>query len=387
MQYSTYVQMNLFAVAFLLVLYFNSRISAPHLLASRRFRVIVLLTVSVLLLDSASWSLDGQMFDGARPLIWGVNILYFIFSGVIAFAWLCYALFILKPAARRTPLQWLLAGMPLLWLTVMSFTAPWTGRLFTVNAENIYQRGPLFFVQTVISLGYLLAAGILALFQYKKEMLRERRWECLWVGGFAVLPLIGGIIQLIFYRLILLWPSTALSLMLVYINLQNQQISLDALTGLNNRGQFDKYLHNRCAGLDEETALFLLLLDIDQFKQINDRNGHVVGDEALVQAAGILRQAFSGEGAFLARYGGDEFAVIFTRKSGMGIDDALDALRREVDDFNARADHPLYSLQFSMGYARCDAKKGGDPVGLIAQADKQMYLQKGRHREEYHILR
>lgn len=78
----------------------------------------------------------------------------------------------------------------------------------------------------------------------------------------------------------------------------------DSLTGIHNRRSLDK----KMAELNEEGRLFVfVLLDIDDFKQINDRHGHLIGDESITMVARLIKEQF-GENVF--RYGGDEFAVI-----------------------------------------------------------------------------
>jgi diguanylate cyclase (GGDEF)-like protein len=105
--------------------------------------------------------------------------------------------------------------------------------------------------------------------------------------------------------------------------LQRRQATLkdhaerDALTGLSNRRHFQQCLRERMPAGDYRGAL--LLVDIDHFKQINDRHGHTAGDAVLVEVARRIREA-AGDEALVARWGGEEFLVHLPTRDGAAID-------------------------------------------------------------------
>lgn len=371
-----FLEIDLFAITLLLIIFWSSRASSPHLAVSRRFRLIVILTVCVLICDISGWLLIGQFFTGARDLLWIVNIFYFWLSGSIAFLWLTFVLLRILPQRYISPIAWFFISVPLVTLIIVSAASVGTGWLFTIDEGNAYQRGPLFQLQTVVTFGYIIAAAVIAFWRMRREVLREKRIECLWLCLFIVLPVIGGTLEILRYGLLLLWPGVALSQLLVYVNMQSQQISLDTLTGLNNRGHFDRYLLNRCNSYDGHTMLILFLLDIDHFKSINDRFGHVVGDEALVEAAHMLQSVFQEKSAFLARYGGDEFSVILSCHHDSEIEEVLSDLEAAQQQFSKDRDSLSPSLRFSIGYARYDPMYMESSDQFIAAADQQMYRQK-----------
>ena len=97
---------------------------------------------------------------------------------------------------------------------------------------------------------------------------------------------------------------------LYYIYCSEMWNQLDALTGLLNQ---NSYL-NRTAEMRRSGGV-LVVFDVDDFKRINDELGHAVGDEALWHTADILRGVFGKDPVFLARYGGDEFVLIYSGMS------------------------------------------------------------------------
>jgi diguanylate cyclase len=91
-----------------------------------------------------------------------------------------------------------------------------------------------------------------------------------------------------------------------------QEATLDALTGVANRGAFDRAIESWIAGHKKNNKPFILaLLDLDDFKAINDTHGHQVGDRVLLCAAQWFGK-YVRKGDFLARYGGEEFAILLT---------------------------------------------------------------------------
>ncbi|HSK21908.1 MAG TPA: sensor domain-containing diguanylate cyclase [Egicoccus sp.] len=142
----------------------------------------------------------------------------------------------------------------------------------------------------------------------------------------------------------------------------------DALTGLPNR----VVLRERLVTLTASRADgWLLVVDLDGFKEVNDRHGHVAGDQVLADLAGRLLAACP-EDALLARVGGDEFAVLVP-----GEVDAEELAERLVATLGAplELDGCLHHLGGSIGIARAP-DHGDDPEMLLRRADAAMYLAK-----------
>ncbi len=96
---------------------------------------------------------------------------------------------------------------------------------------------------------------------------------------FPLLPGVAAIAQIAVYEINVIWSALTLSVFLVYINVQNTRINTDYLTGLSNRRQLDEALVRRIQPRGE--AFGVIMIDLDDFKTINDNHGHSAGDEAL----------------------------------------------------------------------------------------------------------
>ncbi len=159
----------------------------------------------------------------------------------------------------------------------------------------------------------------------------------------------------------------------------------DGLTGISNRRRFDEFLEREWRrGMREYSELSLLLIDIDYFKEFNDRYGHLPGDDCLKQIAATLQRTLRRAGDLVARYGGEEFACVLP---GTGERGALRAAHNILSDI-ARLDIPhegstvAEHVTVSIGVATEVPEKGREYSDLIRRADHSLYAakQQGRNR-------
>ena len=150
-----------------------------------------------------------------------------------------------------------------------------------------------------------------------------------------------------------------------------QLADLDALTGLHNRRFFHETLSRECARAHRyERKLSLIIFDLDDFKEINDRIGHLAGDSVLAETAervrGVVRTA-----DVACRVGGDEFGVILPESS---LEDADQLYRRIQSAVSTRPIGQAGKLYLSAGVAELRAED--DPVSFFQRADDALYRAK-----------
>ena len=154
---------------------------------------------------------------------------------------------------------------------------------------------------------------------------------------------------------------------------EDREILRDSLTGLNNRKAVGNIFPNYIRQLTPDTELYMFMMDLDNFKKINDTYGHPEGDHALITAARLFLKAIEGKRCMLARMGGDEFAIL-----GFFPDqDTALAFKNHItsvfEDFNLEKSLP-YTLGVSVG---CSAASPGQTLAqLTADADKKLYQAK-----------
>jgi diguanylate cyclase len=157
----------------------------------------------------------------------------------------------------------------------------------------------------------------------------------------------------------------------------------DALTGLDNRRAFDRELDQRFSIFRRGGQSFCIaLVDIDKFKQINDRFGHPAGDEVLRQVAKLLRSELQGTFC-VARFGGEEFAILLPPPLRTAAE-AVDKVRKVLSRQPIAVDSRTLDVTISCGVAEPKDDKMIGP--LVRRADESLYAAKGmgRNRTYFH---
>ena len=154
---------------------------------------------------------------------------------------------------------------------------------------------------------------------------------------------------------------------------QMQKVSMtDELTGLyNRRGFFALAEHNLKMIKRSNNRSYLLYIDMDNLKRINDNYGHNEGDAAIVTASDILKTTYR-DTDIIARVGGDEFIIFPVESSEASCESIVSRLKRNLDVFNASSNMD-YKLSLSVGMALINTESPCNIDELIAQADKSMY--------------
>ena len=179
--------------------------------------------------------------------------------------------------------------------------------------------------------------------------------------------------------------------------LLSEMVARDGLTGIQNRRMFDQHIHRiwQQAQRDGERVA-VLLVDIDCFKDYNDRYGHQAGDECLRAVAVSLSQCARRPLDFVARYGGEEFAVILYEASREYVAEVLTRIQRSIAELNIphEASRVASRLTVSIGAAFVLPAPNRTHDGLIQLADEALYSAKEQGRNcvvvmesEYHTLR
>lgn len=163
------------------------------------------------------------------------------------------------------------------------------------------------------------------------------------------------------------------------------QATHDSLTGLTNRRAFEHRLEASLDGLESTgTQHILMLLDIDQFKIVNDTCGHAAGDELLRQASAILQAPLRRDDT-LARLGGDEFAVLIENCNIDSVTTIAERLRQSMQDAQFEWNGHVFTITVSIGMVPITAA-GTNLEETLRAADMACYMakEKGRNRIEIH---
>ena len=194
---------------------------------------------------------------------------------------------------------------------------------------------------------------------------------------FIIAPVTAGVLQIIIGTAPVYQMGLTISIILLCIANQNYDISTDKLTGIDNRLSLERYRSRIFAG-KKQNSLAFFMIDLDGFKEINDRYGHLKGDYVLRKMAQQLRNICDSidRDAFLCRFGGDEFLVIF--KNTEGINDRFRKMLEQVCEAESKESE---TVSASVGFAAGSCSCNEEFEQLIRNADKNMYSSKTLKRE------
>lgn len=367
--------LNAYAFLIALIIYIDGRKMQGQLFAHRIFMWIVKAAIVLQPIDVLAYIFNekaGQLF---YYLNIATNVLLYILAVIPAALWLVYADFQIFHDAARTRATIAVASAIVLFNGLITILSLYTGWYFTVDAQNVYHRGPLFWLHMLISYSVVLYTFTLILIQKKKI---DRRYF-LTLLLFPFPHMVGSIIQVLHYGVMATWPAMVVSVLTVYLTIQNSRLGTDYLTGAYNRMAFDQYL-KECIENSSEKGFSGILLDVDGFKLMNDTLGHDAGDEALQDLVKLLRLALDNKG-FLARYGGDEFFLLLDADTMEDLNGTVHRIRQAQDEYNMTSTS-RHGLHFSMGYDVYYAKSGMRAEEFVKHLDKLMYADKEYKRQK-----
>ena len=203
------------------------------------------------------------------------------------------------------------------------------------------------------------------------------RMQYIVCGAYPVIITIFGIIQVAWLVAPVFCFGSTIIMLYVYIISLNDQVSIDELTHLNNRTQLKKYIVGEASRPNaDKTVYYILMIDLNKFKQINDKFGHVEGDRALIRAADALKLACADNvmKSFIARFGGDEFIIVAKTNDEQQVRELCGKIKENMKRLNGEAKSE-YELTACIGYASYsgDVRKFQEALG---QADEALYKEK-----------
>ncbi|MBP0972858.1 MAG: GGDEF domain-containing protein [Oscillospiraceae bacterium] len=351
---------------------------SSHLVRQRRTEgdrlvtLVISLTAISCLVEMFTFIIDGQSYAGVRILSKLCNSWLYAANVTLAFLWTVYADLQLYRDRERIRKYYGFVAIPAIICVLLLIPNYWLGFYFRLDEQNLYHRelgGYLFYIPMLFYLGYSVVLRQRAFRQHGRN-----EFFPIWL--FIVPILLGASAQVLIYGISTGWCSVAIGLVGMWMGQQNEMSYLDPLTRLYNRNYLDQFL---IGTQQRKGTVGGLMLDLDDFKSINDRFGHSIGDEALVETARILRNAATKD-TVLVRFAGDEFIVLQKNDDPAELQKAEDRIRAELERFNAEAQKP-YQLSFSIGQSmfRCDADASADQ--FLSQMDERMYYEKRQKKQ------
>jgi diguanylate cyclase (GGDEF)-like protein len=374
-----YIEVNLIGIVLLLtmLLYVEKRHDAARSRAQSHFVRMLVMNALILAADNGIYLCDNHPTQGLIILNHASCIVFFMLHSWFCYEWALYVIVRLYPRYQFSRTERSLLLLPTIASSVCVVLTPLTGWIYTVSADNVYYRGPFLTITSVASMVYWVVSTAAVIKECRHPTRSRKLGDYLALLLFPVLVLIGNLLQLYFYGLSIVWICSAVSMLMLFIDMQNDVLSRDGLTGLYNRGQCNAQLqweisHPRQSG----DLMMVAMLDVDRFKQINDRFGHLSGDEALTRIAGVLKKCCR-KSDFVCRFGGDEFLLIGHVSSVEDAAGIVSRIEAGLEEANAEKKLP-YTLSLSIGFALFGPEDKVTMDSVLSEADSRMYEVKRR---------
>lgn len=183
----------------------------------------------------------------------------------------------------------------------------------------------------------------------------------------------GVVIQFLFYGITSSWVLVAVALIFVQMQSYAESLYMDELSGLYNRRYFNAVLAEK--KIASQKSLYGIMMDVNDFKCINDNLGHSTGDKAICTLGNILIRSIPDAGMAI-RYAGDEFIVLLSGVDTECVLATMEEINHNLSRFNESGIEPFH-LSVSMGYTEFGTED--DAETFLMHMDEKMYEEKRKY--------
>ncbi|MBU1143855.1 MAG: GGDEF domain-containing protein [Firmicutes bacterium] len=358
--------LSLFSLILLIILFVITKIKKDVIsFSSTLFHWIIIVNIIGLTAEVASWIFDNKPGYFNYLMSYTSNVLVFLMAPIIIGLWASYLDYKLFSNKKRIYNRYFYMFPAFITLIILLFNLRYPLYFSIDQQTNVYTSGGLLPLQYIFVYSLYLYIIILVVQNRKHK-------DSTIITGimlFLMFPLIGSTIQMFFNTLLFTWSSLSISLMVVYIFMETTSGSLDYLTKLYTRKILETYMKSL---IEDKKEFYVVMIDLDRFKEVNDLFGHSIGDRVLIDFAKIIKDVKQNYQMFASRLGGDEFLLVLQH-------DSDDIPKKLLDEMNQRVNsHPYISkfkfLSFSAGYVKYDHKMNMDD--LLLSVDQKMYEKK-----------
>lgn len=371
------IQTYLITITILVVIYLSFNRQRKTLLSRHRyFLSLIGLNIGILIIEIIRTLTTGLQEGFLFYVLVISNVLYFILSAIIISLWALYVNY--HVFAHKKHFKLILSTLIVFVIinAALSMLSPFYGFIFTIDAMGIYHRG--FLYEMVLSGSYvIMVLSIMYIVMFKHKLPKTDFGALIF---FTVPPMVTAAIQIFVPEMKLLWSSMTVSLLILYIYIQSKITNTDPLTGVFNRREFDKQINYLSNLKTLKKKVCAIMIDIDDFKLINDEISHQMGDLALRELGSILKRSIRKDD-FVARIGGDEFCIIMVTEHEAMLFDVINRIEYLVNAYNKRRKDDV-SLSLSMGYGVYDEKFYPSFDVFFEKLDRKMYHKKFENKQK-----
>lgn len=333
-----YLQTNIICLAILGYLKFlSSKRSSSSRTEDLIFSRLIYAMIPYCISDVCAWYFNGKPYAFAGAAVCISNIIYIASPIVMILFWVDYVFCKVENKRVFKGVKGILPVAPALIVILLILSTPLTGFAFTIDDANVYTRGIGAYLAPAASWVYILVVTIRTTVKGRRNSRSINKAGLFMVYEFLIPPLIGTVFQIAFYGLTTMGIAFTLSLLIVFVNRQQDQISLDELTGLNNKRELEKYL-DKCGPYSANPTMCFCCIGIGNMSRIISKNGLLAGDNAVAHTASILKDICGGQSSesswFLARNAGECFVIVGFNRSRVELENLITAIRVMVSRKN-----------------------------------------------------
>lgn len=353
-------QLNIFSLLVLFVLYNIIRIRTKiKSFGCKLINYTVLFTAFALVIEPLTWAFDGVQTNAGFFMEYLTNFLLLLIAPIICGFMLSFVDYYIYKDIHRIQKRFYymhFLGLTFIVLIINIFYPLY----FAVDSStSAYTVGDYAWVNSLIIFLFYIYMIIVTLKNRKRI---AHNAVNIFIFIFSI-PIIGMVIQLYNKNIFFSWTSIVLSILVVYVFLESVNGEIDYLTKLYSRRSYEKYVNKL---IETDKQFQIIFIDLNKFKEINDKYGHLKGDKVLIDFSFILKKAFS-PNILVSRLGGDEYMIV--DEYDLDVKNIVDELHKHMKD------SPVFNgLTFSYG---CEAYKPNMSIDdLYGLVDKKMYLNK-----------
>lgn len=379
----TCIELNIVALILcLMVCFHRTPEGKAEFFGERHFKNMVWLTVIILLLNSIGWIIEGYFPTGSAPVHMITMEAFYLCQTILTFELLKYCITTCNYRIKRW--QNLFLCIPLginALLLLVNFIEPFA---FHIAGGISYERLALYPLIIIWPLMYILASVAICIVRslqapsYEKDIAAK-------LLAFTLIILISAILSALIYGFTP-WPFVALGLMFLYLNVHTKQAEAlgilaykDALTGLRNATAYSFMMKDLDTKIQSGNAEFAIIVaDVNDLKNINDRYGHNTGDQLLIETSRLLCQIFAHSPVH--RIGGDEFTIILEGSDYENCSLLIKRLERAMTHTTFTCDGHRHHISIAVGLAAYDPRIHSSSSDVFRAADKTMYVNKVRRK-------
>ncbi len=256
----------------------------------------------------------------------------------------------------------------------------------TIHAYH-YERGELFLLGSLFPYGIMIGNVIMRFYSYIKNNMSTREkneYHVIYIMFLSAAISISALINTQLDPIPVYSIVLALGVYMYYFHEVESQVSLDSLTKLSNKREMYFVMGRQIENIKNISGkkLWLIMIDANDFKAINDGFGHDIGDKALIEIADAMRKIagmYREYRCFIFRFGGDEFGIIMVAEDEEPVNNLITQINNYLEAYT-KNEKIEYKISLSFGY--CFYESWMDKSDFIKKADNMLY----ENKKKYHLL-